>query len=123
MAPKAQPSQEVVREMVLHLHSLGTMSLNDIAKHPSVKKSRSTVQYIIKRFANRVSCETAPKAGRPPILSHRCGSCAFLGLLRVFSQNETSTNSGYKEISLLECEQRHQICERGHNKNAHVITP
>ena len=67
---KAQ-EEERVRKAVLDLHRAGGLSLNAIAQHPSVKKSKATVQSIIDRFEDREIVQTVHKGGRKTTLTVR----------------------------------------------------
>ena len=67
-----QVEQEQLRSRVLALYRAGNMSLAQIAGHPEVQKSRSTVQSIIRNFNNRVTTERKKGSGRRSKISKRC---------------------------------------------------
>ena len=77
MAPYNLQDQAKVREAILRLHALGTLSIGAIAKHPEVGRSKSTVQYIIKAFLQRQSMESKKKRGRPVAMTKRYNVVIF----------------------------------------------
>jgi hypothetical protein len=79
MAPKvcaaalrANAAQEILRARVLELYRQGGLSLKQIAEHPDIRKSKSTVQYIISRFKDRPSTETLKRPGRTVAITPLC---------------------------------------------------
>ena len=71
MAPKNLQDQQKVREAILRLHALGNLSIGAIAKHPEVGRAKSTVQYVIKAFAQRQSALDKKRTGGPVAMTKR----------------------------------------------------
>ena len=82
---RKQFEEEKLRDKVLELWRKGGMSLQQIADHEEVKRSKSTVQYIIKRFKDRRTTQTLAKVGRPCKSTRRCVNIAFLAHFQWFS--------------------------------------
>ena len=77
MPPKNLQDQQKVREAILRLHALGTLSMGVIAKHPEVGRAKSTVQYVIKAFAQRQSAVDRKRSGRPMAMNKRYNVANF----------------------------------------------
>lgn len=71
-------AEEKLRARVLELFREGKHSIAGIGAHPDVMRSKSTVQYIIKRFGTRPDTKTQHAGGRKTILTKRCPQKLFL---------------------------------------------